>query len=63
MAGLDLGNANVFEESLTVDEIRDEDSNKQDALTLKLYEWLDNAQAPVFTGEERVTYLVIEITR
>jgi hypothetical protein len=63
MAGLDLSNSNVFEQSLTVDEIRDEDNEKMDALTIKLHEWLDEAQAPVFTDEEKVTYLVIEITK
>ena len=63
MANLDLGNDNVFEEALTVDEIRDEDPEKMDALTIKLHEWLVNAQAPVFTGDHRVTYLVIEITK
>lgn len=63
MSKLDLDNANVFEEILTVNEIRDEDPEKMDALTIKLHEWLDNAQGPVFTGEEKVTYLVIEITK
>jgi hypothetical protein len=63
MAGLDLGNANVFEQSLTIDEIRDEDQNKMDALWIKVTQWLDEAQAPVFTGEHSVAYLVIEITQ
>lgn len=65
MTSLDLGNANVFEEALTVDEIRnsEETDESSQAFWEKITGWLDNAQGPVFTGEQKVAYLVIEITK
>ena len=59
MAKLDLDNANVKEESLTVDEIRAMDSE----LTEKMEGWLDEAQGDVFSGKHDTFYLVIEITK
>lgn len=65
MTSLDLGNANVFEEVLTVDEIRnsEETDESSQAFWEKITGWLDNAQGPVFAGEQKVAYLVIEITK
>jgi hypothetical protein len=59
MTTLNLNNDNVFEESLTVDEIRADTEELHD----KVYGWLDNAQAPVFGDEQKTVYLVIEITK
>jgi hypothetical protein len=64
MSTLSLNAANVFEQSLTVDEIRkamDGDGAAED-LHEKIEQWLDEAQGPVFSDEHKRTYLVIEIT-
>lgn len=65
MTSLDLGNANVFEESLTVDEIRNSEETEESSQAFweKITGWLDEVQGTVFTGENKVAYLVIEITR
>jgi hypothetical protein len=63
MTNLNLGNDNVFEQSLTVNEIRTESDGADEALWEKIYGWLDLAQAPVFNDEHSHTYLVIEITK
>ena len=65
MAKLDLDNANVKEESLTVDEIRNsfDDANALSELNDKLGGWLDEAQGDVFSGKHDTFYLVIEITK
>ena len=63
MTNLNLGNDNVFEQSLTVDEIRTDSDEADKALWEKIYGWLDLAQAPVFGDEHQRTYLVIEITK
>jgi hypothetical protein len=64
-SALNLNAPNIFEQSLTVDEIRNasNDADKLSELNDKLYEWLDEAQGPVFTNEHKVTYLVIEVTK
>jgi hypothetical protein len=48
----------VFEKELSVTEAR----NLDEELSVKLEEWLDEAQAKVFTGEAKEAYLVIKIT-
>jgi hypothetical protein len=64
MARLDLDDANVKEESLTVDEIRKSfnDANALSELNDKLFEWLDEAQGDVFTEKHKHFYLVIKVT-
>lgn len=59
MAKIDLEDVSVIVKELTVDEIRADD----DALATKVYEWLDEAQAPVFGDDRDKQYLVIEITK
>lgn len=65
MTSLDLGNANVFEESLTVDEIRNSEETEESSQAFweKITGWLDEVQGTVFEGENKVAYLVIEVTR
>jgi hypothetical protein len=65
VANLNLGNDNVFEQTLTVDEIRNADQSEAESTAFweKITGWLDDAQAPVFTDEHKTTYLVIEITK
>lgn len=62
---LDLENDNVFVQELTIDEVRKSatDAEALSELNDKLYEWLDEAQGPVFVGEQTKTYLVIELTK
>jgi hypothetical protein len=56
-ASLDLTGDNVFAKEVSVMEVR----NLDEALSTKLEEWLDEAQAKVFTGEAKEAYLVIKI--
>ena len=58
---LNLDNRNVFERSLTVEEIRN-DANG-DALAEMVLTWLDEVQGEVFTRESEKAYLVIEVTK
>jgi hypothetical protein len=64
MSTLSLNAANVFEQSLTVDEIRKamDDDGAAENLHEKIEQWLDEAQGLVFTNEHKRSYLVIEIT-
>jgi hypothetical protein len=64
MATLSLNAPNVFEQSLTVDEIRKalDGEGAAENLYEKIDQWLDEAQGPVFSDEHKRTYLVIEIT-
>jgi hypothetical protein len=64
MARLDLDDANVKEESLTVYEIRNSfnDANALSELNDKLFEWLDEAQGGVFIDKHKEYYLVIKVT-
>lgn len=54
---LNLEDDNVFCRELTVAEARDVD----DLVEEKITEWLDEAQAKVFTAERPDSYLVIRI--
>jgi hypothetical protein len=59
MAKLDLDDDNVFHMSATAEEVRKWVEGEE---TEHLQNVLDEAQAPVFGGERKTVYVVIEIT-
>ena len=54
---LDTEDKNVIFTTITVDDIRDE----TDAITVDFAEILDEVQGKVFSGDETVMYIVIEV--
>lgn len=52
---LDLDADNVIYKAVTTDQVRERLDDDE------VYSWLDEAQSPVFSGEKRRMFLVVEI--